>query len=106
MDGRRIALKRHRQFVSNTMLMGAGGCSCRWWRARGAIAGVYGGDPCPGPQPASAEAATPPAAVAARLLGVDWMNRNQLAQAIPPAYTEHIGVQLLDYLRTQATGAA
>ncbi len=28
-------------------------------------------------------------------MGIDWMNRNELSQAIPPAYTEHIGGYLL-----------
>ena len=29
------------------------------------------------------------------LMGIDWMNREQLAQAIPPCYTEFIGRRLL-----------
>ena len=28
-------------------------------------------------------------------MGIDWMNREQLAQAIPPCYTEFIGRRLL-----------
>jgi DNA (cytosine-5)-methyltransferase 1 len=28
-------------------------------------------------------------------MGIDWMTRDELAQAIPPAYTQHIGRQLL-----------
>jgi DNA (cytosine-5)-methyltransferase 1 len=28
-------------------------------------------------------------------MGIDWMNRNELSQAIPPAYTEHIGQYLM-----------
>ena len=32
-------------------------------------------------------------------MGIDWMNRDELAQAIPPAYTEYIGRQLLAALR-------
>ena len=33
-----------------------------------------------------------------RLMGVDWMTRDELGQAIPPAYTELIGAQLLQHL--------
>lgn len=31
-------------------------------------------------------------------MGIDWMNRDELAQAIPPAYTEFIGHQLLAHV--------
>lgn len=35
-------------------------------------------------------------------MGVDWMNRDELAQAIPPAFTEHVGRQLLAALEAAA----
>jgi DNA (cytosine-5)-methyltransferase 1 len=31
-------------------------------------------------------------------MGIDWMNGHELCEAIPPAYTEHIGRQLLESL--------
>jgi DNA (cytosine-5)-methyltransferase 1 len=39
---------------------------------------------------------------ARRALGIDWMTRRELAQAIPPAYTEWIGTQLLQQLEVTA----
>jgi DNA (cytosine-5)-methyltransferase 1 len=32
-------------------------------------------------------------------MGIDWMNRDELAEAIPPAFTEYIGGALRDHLR-------
>ena len=35
-------------------------------------------------------------------MGIDWMNRNELSQAIPPAYTEFISEHLFDALERVA----
>lgn len=37
-----------------------------------------------------------PMSLARRVMGIDWMTRAELAEAIPPVYTEHIGRQLID----------
>lgn len=31
-------------------------------------------------------------------MGIDWMTKNELNESIPPAYTEHIGKQLMNYI--------
>jgi DNA (cytosine-5)-methyltransferase 1 len=36
------------------------------------------------------------------LMGIDWMAWHEATQAIPPAYTRHIGEQILDHLRAAA----
>ena len=40
-------------------------------------------------------------AEAREAMGIDWMNGKELAQAIPPAYTEWIGKQLLEVLQRE-----
>ncbi len=35
---------------------------------------------------------------ARKVMEIDWMNQAELAQAIPPAYTEYIGKQLMKYI--------
>ncbi|NUR25629.1 MAG: DNA cytosine methyltransferase [Catenulispora sp.] len=92
----RVWLRRHRQFESNTLLMGAGGCYCR--TKRGRIIGVYGtgdGGPSRGWKGSIGDRRT--------VMGIDWMTRGELAQAIPPAMTRFVGEQLLTHL-AQLTG--
>jgi DNA (cytosine-5)-methyltransferase 1 len=35
-------------------------------------------------------------------MGIDWMTWDDLTQAIPPAYTEHIGHYLMRAIQTEA----
>jgi len=37
------------------------------------------------------------------LLGIDWMTQNGMFQSIPPAYTEHLGKQIMRHLRRMET---
>jgi len=36
---------------------------------------------------------------AAEAMQIDWMKRDEMSQAIPPAYTEWVGRHLLAYLQ-------
>jgi len=88
-----LALKRHRLFESNMLLMGAGGCYCHGQR----IGGVYGGGSTDHVHAREVRHGgyTPHMTVREQLMGIDWMTRDELSQAIPPAYTQHIGEQVL-----------
>lgn len=93
-DGTPLALRRHRLFESNVWLMGAGGCV---HDAR-LVGGVYGGGPMQRNRSEKRGGYTPHWSVQARLLDIDWMKHKELTQAIPPAYTEWIGSQLIRHL--------
>jgi DNA (cytosine-5)-methyltransferase 1 len=95
-----FTLRRHRLFESNVPLLAPGPCRC----AGVPIGGVYGdgggwvqrgrggeGSTARG----GVKLAVGPARVA---MGIDWTNRRELSQAIPPAYAEHLGVQLIAHL--------
>jgi DNA (cytosine-5)-methyltransferase 1 len=38
-----------------------------------------------------------------KAMGIDWMNNHELAEAIPPAYTEFIGKYLMQIIRQEVT---
>jgi DNA (cytosine-5)-methyltransferase 1 len=38
-------------------------------------------------------------------MGIDWMSGNELCEAIPPAYTRHIGGQLLAHVQSEKLAA-
>lgn len=78
-------LRRHRLFETNCAMPSPPECA-----HTGTAVGIYGhgAGGLYGHRKASASEAR-------ELLGIDWMNRDEMNEAIPPAYTEWIGRQLL-----------
>jgi len=93
-----LELRRHRLFESNVMISAPSGC-----HHVHQVGGVYGGgsstrskDRADWPKGKPGRGGyTPHASVRYELMGIDWMNRDELSESIPPAYTEHLGTQLL-----------
>ncbi len=100
-----LRVRRHRLFESNVFLMSAGGCVHGWWDWR------YG------PMETRSGTRTATRVVTQGWIkkshgatlqehqeasGIDWMTPAEMSQAIPPAYTEFIGAQLLEHLKVTA----
>lgn len=99
-----LDVRRHRWFASNVALM-VPPCAHHWQTPRfrslaakqheagrlASVVGVHGHLNYAGER-----------AVRERAMGIDWMTPDELSQAIPPAYTEHIGRQLIDALEIAA----
>jgi DNA (cytosine-5)-methyltransferase 1 len=69
------------------------------------VMGVYGhggGDPNSNPNRGNSA----PIALAREIMGIDWMTAAEISQAIPPAYTEHIGGYLLAETKRRSGVAA
>ena len=84
-------------------------CACAQYRRAGIrIGGVYGGGP-ENRKIANRNLGTfrggytPVASVCADLIGVDHMTKHGLSQAIPPAYTEYLGMQLMAHCYPSVT---
>lgn len=88
-------LKRHRWFESNLPIEGT---PCNHFEKY--AVGVYGHGPWNNnhDEQKSRGGYQGNAAEKAQAMGIDWMNRNELSQAIPPAYTEYLGKQILAFI--------
>jgi DNA (cytosine-5)-methyltransferase 1 len=86
-------LRRHRWFESNAPLLGV---PCVHGQNRNIISvvGHSEGNGRTGPGYLFVDKCN--------AMGIDWMHRDELSQAIPPAYTEFIGQQLLTHLAEAA----
>lgn len=89
-----FTIRRHRLFISNVTIPAP---PCQHAK-QGPIVGVYGSggaDSNRANRPGSGGGTKVAGADAAKALGIDWtVDQSRLAQAIPPAYTEHIGKAL------------
>ncbi len=88
-----VVLRRHRLFESPLLMLGPGGCSCKGVDTAHVTGhmGKINRHRTHGIQAGYQEAKT--------MMGIDWMNRDELAQAIPPAYTHWIGLRLLESMK-------
>jgi DNA (cytosine-5)-methyltransferase 1 len=91
-------LQRHRNFEASWMLMSPG-CN---HRADQRAVTVTGKSFIREVRTVGRHSRQGPFELAQRLMGIDWTTRNELALAIPPAYTEWIGRQLLAAIQHQA----
>jgi len=96
-DGTLLRLKRHRHFEASIPLSPPRPCDHTGQVPWG---GVYGGARSDRDEARNVRRGgyTPAAKVASRLLDVDFMSMSGLRKSIPPAYTEWIGLQLMEYL--------
>lgn len=83
-------LWRHRKFESNMVLTTHGPCN---HRKLSRVIGVYGGHGRDRRRSVNTQNFT--VQQRREAMGIDWMNGSELSQAIPPAYTEYIGHQLM-----------
>lgn len=98
-SGLGLKVRRHRHFESNVPLVGV---SCAH-KSQGTPVGVYGDHPDPVQhwRPGSGTSRGVRAATLREgrdAMGIDWMDWADLTQAIPPAYTEHLGRQLIAHV--------
>ena len=90
-----LKVRRHRWFETNVPMFGL---PCDHAR-QGRPVGVYGskGDDIP-----SGGSTARTLEEGREAMGIDWMSWSALVEAIPPAYTEFIGAQLLAHIKAVA----
>lgn len=94
LDG--AVLRRHRLFESNLPLSAPGPCSCGDGRPVVGVYGTGGSWTRTAPGGGGTKVSGPLAAAA---MGVDWTSdQDALSQMIPPSYTQHVGLQVLEAL--------
>lgn len=94
-------LMRHRHFESNVLIMGT---NCTH-RGVDGLVGVYGEYPDGHRVNQKQYKATVTASSideAREAMGIDWMDWDEIKEAIPPAYTEYLGRQLMAYVQERA----
>lgn len=94
-------LARHRHFESNVMLHAP---RCTHRRKDVEIIGIYGERPDGhrvSPKQYKVTRTASSMTEAKELMQINWMEWHELKEAIPPAYTEYIGRQLIRYLENR-----
>jgi hypothetical protein len=87
-----LCVRRHRHFESNVYLWARRCCH----KEQGPPIGVYGHG---GPRnPGGPGRRYKTLAEAQAAMGIDWMTLAEIVEAIPPAYTQWIGLQLMAIL--------
>jgi DNA (cytosine-5)-methyltransferase 1 len=98
-DGVELRMERHRLFeTSFPVPLAPAPCFHDSTLVGGSYKGSRHRKPEHRDNPARRGGYTPHITVRGALMGIDWMNEHELAQAIPPAYTEWLGRQLIDHL--------
>lgn len=95
-DGTPLEMWRHRLFESNMDLLPP--MECQHGKYAEQVAGSYGGARRDKHEARHVRHGgyVPSKAIQAELLGIDWMAQAELFQSIPPAYAQHLGVQILE----------
>lgn len=105
-DGTPLELWRHRQFESNIPLDAP--CDCQHHAFSPQVAGCYGGarsDKDEARNIRHGGYVPKDKRVLQDLMGIDWMTKAGMYQALPPVYTQHIGMQLLDHIQAKEAAA-